>query len=119
MWLHIVCIYLAILLQVVVQNLRVGLLVRGQDVHEGGWSVASGSWGIDGTAGPQRRGDAERSSRRPGMETLLFKRLRKEAKKQNIQGLAFRPPKVFVILVCTYLRLCVNRSRNVWHSCVA
>lgn len=82
---------LAILLQVVVQNLRVGLLVRGQDVHEGGWSVAGGSRGVDGPTGPQRRGEAERSSRRPGMETLLFERL----------------------------RLCVNRSRNVWHSCVA
>lgn len=45
--------YLAILLQVVVQNLRVGLLVRGQDVHKGGWSVASCSWRVDRTSTPQ------------------------------------------------------------------
>lgn len=50
---------LSVLLQVVVQNLRVGLLVRCQDVHEGGRGVASGSRGVDGSPAPQSRGQAE------------------------------------------------------------
>lgn len=50
---------LSVLLQVVVQNLRVGLLVRCQNVHEGGRSVAGRGRGVDGTAAPQRRGQAE------------------------------------------------------------
>lgn len=85
-------VYLAVLLQVVVQNLRVGLLVRCQDVHVGGWSVASGRRGVDGPAGPQRRGEAERSCWRPGVETLLLKRLREETKNQEkiILGIAAR-----------------------------
>lgn len=44
---------LSVLLQVVVQNLRVGLLVRRQDVHEGGRGVASGSRGVDGSPATQ------------------------------------------------------------------
>lgn len=40
---------LSILLQVMVQNLRVGLLVWCQDVHEWGWGIASSSWGVDGS----------------------------------------------------------------------
>lgn len=44
---------LSILLQVVMQNLRVGLLVWRQDVHEGGRSIASGSRGVDGSPAPQ------------------------------------------------------------------
>lgn len=67
---------LSILLQVVVQNLRVGLLVRCQDVHEGGRGVASGSRGVDGSPAPQSRGQAERSCWRASMETLLLERLR-------------------------------------------
>lgn len=50
---------LPILLQVVVQNLRMGLLVRGQDVHEGGWSIPCSSWGVNGPSTPQSRGQAE------------------------------------------------------------
>lgn len=66
---------LSVLLQVVVQNLRVGLLVRCQDVHEGGRGVASGGRGVDGSSAPQSRGQAERSCWRASVETLLLKRL--------------------------------------------
>lgn len=45
--------YLSVLLQVVVQDLRVGLLVRCQDVHEGGWGVGSSSRGVDGSPAAQ------------------------------------------------------------------
>lgn len=67
---------LSVLLQVVMQNLRVGLLVRCQDVHEGCRGVASGSRGVDGSSAPQSRGQAEGSCWRASMETLLLKRLR-------------------------------------------
>lgn len=67
--------YLSILLQVVVQNLRMGLLVRCQDVHEGSWGVASSSRGVDGSSASQSRGQAERSCWRASVETLLLKRL--------------------------------------------
>ena len=47
--------HLAILLHVVVQDLGgVGLLVGGQDVHEGGGGVAGGCLGIDGASAAQR-----------------------------------------------------------------
>lgn len=64
--------YLSILLQMVVQDLRVGLLVRCQDVHEGGWSITSRSWGVDGTTAAQGRGQAEGSCRCTSVETLLL-----------------------------------------------
>lgn len=44
--------YLSVLLQVVVQDLRVGLLVWCQDVHEGGRGIASSSRRIDGSPAP-------------------------------------------------------------------
>lgn len=69
--------YLAVLLQVVVQDLRVGLLVRCQDVHEGGGGIAGRSRGVDGSCAPQRRRQAEGSRRRAGVETLLVKRLQR------------------------------------------
>lgn len=56
----------------VVQDLRVGLLVRCQDVHEGGWSITSRSWGVDGTTAAQGRGQAEGSCRCTSVETLLL-----------------------------------------------
>lgn len=40
---------LSVLLQVMVQNLRMGLLVRCQDVHERGRGVARGGRGVDGS----------------------------------------------------------------------
>lgn len=65
--------YLSVLLQVVVQDLRVGLLMWRQDVHERGRGVASGGRGIDGSPAAQSRGQAERSCWRASMETLLLK----------------------------------------------
>jgi hypothetical protein len=56
----------------VVQDLREGLLVWCQDVHEGGWSVTSRGWGVDGTTTAQGRGQAEGSCRCGCMETLLL-----------------------------------------------
>lgn len=50
---------LSVLLQVVVQNLRVGLLVWCQDMHEWSWSVAGSGRRVDGTPAAQRRGQAE------------------------------------------------------------
>lgn len=50
---------LSVLLQVVVQDLRMGLLVWCQDVHEGGRGIASGSRGVDRSPAPQSRGQAE------------------------------------------------------------
>lgn len=67
--------YLAVLLQVVVQDLRVGLLVRRQDVHERSGGVAGRSRGVDGSRAPQGRRQAEGSRRRAGVKTLLVKRL--------------------------------------------
>lgn len=64
---------LSVLLQMVVQNLRVGLLVWCQDVHEGGRSVACSGRRIDGSPAAQRRGQAKRSGRCPSVETLLLK----------------------------------------------
>ena len=76
-------LYLSVLLQVVVQNLRVGLLVRGQDVHEGGRGVGSGSRGVDGTPAPQSWRQAERSCRRASVETLLIERLQGEGRQRQ------------------------------------
>lgn len=67
---------LSVLLQVVVQNLRMGLLMRCQDVHEGRRSVSGCSRGVDGSSAPQSRGKAERGCWRAGVETLFVKRLR-------------------------------------------
>lgn len=67
---------LSVLLQVVVQDLGVGLLVWGEDVHEGGGGVASSSRGVDGTTTPQSRGQAEGGSWCASVETLLIKGLR-------------------------------------------
>lgn len=75
--------YLSILLQVVVQNLRVGLLMWCQDVHEGSWGVASSSRRVDWSSAPQSRGQAERSCWRASMETLLLERLHEENKMEN------------------------------------
>lgn len=66
---------LSVLLQVVVQDLGVGLLVWGQDVHEGGRGVARRCGGVDGAPTAQCRGQAERSCWCASMETLLLKRL--------------------------------------------
>lgn len=66
---------LSVLLQVVVQDLGVGLLVRGENVHEGGGGVASSSGGVDGTPTPQSRGQAEGGGRCASVETLLIKGL--------------------------------------------
>lgn len=76
--------YLSILLQVVVQNLRMGLLMRCQDVHEGSWGVARSSRGVDGSSAPQSRRQAERSCWRASMETLLLKRLHEKSKTEHI-----------------------------------
>lgn len=62
----------------VVQNLRVGLLVWSQDVHEGGRGVARRGRGVDGASAAQGRGQAEGSRWRPSVETLLLKRLLEE-----------------------------------------
>lgn len=59
----------------VVQNLRMGLLMWSQDVHEGGGGVARRSRGVDGPSAAQGRGQAEGSCWRPSVETLLLKRL--------------------------------------------
>lgn len=67
--------YLSILLQVVVQNLRMGLLMWSQDVHEGGRGVACSSWGVDGSSTAQRGGQAERSCWCASVKALLLKRL--------------------------------------------
>ncbi len=75
--------YLSVLLQVVVQNLRVGLLMRCQDVHEGGRGVASGSRGVDGSPAPQSRGQTERSCWRASVETLLLKRLQEDVRQRR------------------------------------
>lgn len=45
--------YLAVLLQVMVQDLGVRLLVGGQDVHEGGGRVGSSCGRIDGPPASQ------------------------------------------------------------------
>ena len=68
--------YLSILLQVVVQDLGVGLLVRSQDVHEGRGGVASPGGGVDGPPAAQGRGQAEGGGWRASVETLLLKRLK-------------------------------------------
>lgn len=70
-------LYLSILLQVVVQNLRMGLLVWSQDVHEGGRGIARSSWGVDGSSTAQSGGQAERSCWCTSVKTLLLKRLQK------------------------------------------
>lgn len=62
----------------VVQNLRMGLLMWSQDVHEGGRGIARRSWGVDGSAAAQGGGQAEGSCWRTSVETLLLKRLRGE-----------------------------------------
>lgn len=66
---------LSVLLQVVVQDLGVGLLMRSQDVHEGSWGVAGCGWRVDGSPTAQGRGQAEGRRRRASVETLLLKRL--------------------------------------------
>ena len=68
-------LYLCFLLQVVVQDLRVLLLVRRQDVHEGGLGVAGGGRRVDGAPTAQGRGQAEGGGGRAGVETLLVERL--------------------------------------------
>lgn len=73
--------YLSVLLQVVVQNLRMGLLVWSQDVHEGSRGVARSSRGVDGPSAAQSGGQAERSCRGSGVKTLLLKRLLEEKRK--------------------------------------
>lgn len=50
---------LSVLLQVVVQYLRMSLLVWCQDVHEGGRGVASSSRWVDWSPTPQGRGQAK------------------------------------------------------------
>lgn len=52
-------LYLSVLLQVVVQYLRMSLLVWCQDVHEGGRGVASSSRWVDWSPTPQGRGQAK------------------------------------------------------------
>lgn len=56
---YIYTLHLSVLLQVVVQNLRVGLLVWCQDMHEWSWSVAGSGRRVDGAPAAQRRGQAE------------------------------------------------------------
>lgn len=82
--------YLSILLQVVVQNLRMGLLVWSQDVHEGGRGVARRRWGVEGSSAAQGRGQAERSCWRTSMETLLLKRLQTEKRDKRVVSSLFR-----------------------------
>lgn len=67
--------YLAVLLQVMVQDLGVRLLVRGQDVHEGGGRVGSSCGRIDGPPTSQGRRQVEGGGRSTGMETLFLKGL--------------------------------------------
>lgn len=71
-------LYLSILLQVVVQNLRMGLLVWSQDVHEGGRGIARSSWGVDGSSTAQSGGQAERSCWCTSVKTLFLKRLQEQ-----------------------------------------
>lgn len=77
-----VIVYLSVLLQVVVQNLRMGLLMRSQDVHEGSRGVARSSRGVDGPSTAQSGGQAERSCWGPSVKTLLLKRLHEEKQKK-------------------------------------
>lgn len=73
-----IILYLSILLQVVVQNLRMGLLMWSQDVHEGSRGIARSSWGVDGSSTAQSRGQAERCCWCSSVKTLLLKRLQEE-----------------------------------------
>lgn len=75
-----IILYLSILLQVVVQDLRMGLLMRSQDVHEGGRGIACSSWGVDGSSAAQSGGQAERSCWCASVKTLLLKRLQEDTK---------------------------------------
>jgi len=67
--------YLPVLLQVVVEDLRVGLLMRGQDVHERGRGVRRRRRGVDGTAAAQRRRQVEGGCRGSSVKSLLLEGL--------------------------------------------
>lgn len=67
--------YLPVLLQVVVEDLRVGLLMRGQDVHEGGGGVRRRRRGVDGAAAAQRRRQVEGGCRGSSVKSLLLEGL--------------------------------------------
>lgn len=82
---------LPILLQVVVEDLRVGLLMRGQDVHERSGGVCRCRCRVDGAAAAQRRRQIEGGCRGSSVKSLL------------LEGL---------------LSFGVDGARDVWHSCI-
>lgn len=82
---------LPILLQVVVEDLRVRLLMWGQDVHEGGGGVRRRRCGVDGAATAQRRRQVEGGCWGSSVKSLL------------LEGL---------------LSFGVDRARDVWHACI-
>lgn len=82
---------LPVLLQVVVEDLRVGLLMRGQDVHERGGGVRCRRCRVDGAAAAQCRRQVEGGCRGSSVKSLL------------LEGL---------------LSFGVDRARDVRHSCI-
>lgn len=65
---------LSVLSQVMVQQLRVRLLMRRENVQERSRGVTGGSSGIQGPGPAQRRGQTE-GRRRPSVEALLIEGL--------------------------------------------
>lgn len=82
---------LPILLQVVVEDLRVRLLMRGEDVHEGGGGVCRRCRRVDGAAAAQRRRQVEGGCWGSSVKSLLLKGL---------------------------LSFGVDGARDVWHTCI-
>lgn len=58
-----------------VEDLRVGLLMRGQDVHEGGGGVCRRRRRVDGAAAAQRRRQVEGGCRGSSVKSLLLEGL--------------------------------------------
>lgn len=78
--------YLPVLLQVVVQDLRVGLLMRGQDVHEGGGGVGSRRGRVDGAAAAQCRRQVEGGRWGSSVKSLLLEGLLRRRSQQQSKG---------------------------------
>lgn len=67
--------YLPVLLQVVVEDLGVGLLMRGEDVHEGGGGIRRRRGRVDGPPAAQRRRQVEGGRRGSSVKSLLLEGL--------------------------------------------
>lgn len=110
--------YLSILLQVVVQNLRMGLLMWSQDVHKGGRGIACSGCGVDGSAAAQSGRQAERSGWCASVKSLLLKRLQKGRWNYYLFSL-YNTVRERGLITHSYLCFCVNRPWNIWNACVA